>query len=316
MVLLALAATAAPVAAEDRWSVTFGLGGQLPDLAPLSEGLFKSPLVGNAVILVQEGGLGTGVEGEDVDENETEVLPFRYDNDLPEIGISTLGSIEFKWHANERHAFVFGMSSLEKTAINRVSGQLPLQQHFASNTVNSERRGKISFTEYNVGWQYNFWRRPDYRLFTRLSLHEVFDIDFREDFIFLFVESPIEDLVGVRRDMVVEAQTASLLMGQMGLGGEWFARDWLSFSAEAGFLLGEREFQLRDVRIRDDFISGDSVRLNGLPYRQMSDGTLGYLLPSATADDVEDADTREQFYRRMNLKFDGWRFMFRVNLYF
>lgn len=312
-----LAATASTQAgAAERWAVSFTLGGHLPGLEALSDGLYKAPLMGDAIILVREGGEGTGIEGEDADANETEVFPFRYDNPVPGAGISTHGGIEFQWHANERHTFVFGMGSMENVSISRSRDNLPIQQHFVSNTVRSERRDKISYTEYTIGWQYNFWQRDDYRLYTRLSLHEVFDIDFREDFIFLFVESPVEDLVGVRRDMVVEAQTAAFLMGQLGLGAEWFVRDWLSFGVEGGVLLGEREFRLKDVRARNDFLDGDQVDRTGMPYMELSDGSLGYLIPSSTVDDLDNPDTREQFYRPMDLSFDGWRVLFRINLYF
>lgn len=305
-----------PAAAAERWAVSFALGGHLPDLAPLSDGLYKAPLMGRATVLVQEGGQGTGAEGEDADVNETEIRDFRYDNPVPGAGIATHGAIELQWHPNERHTFVFGIGSMEKTSISRGSDNLPLQQYNESNTVISERRDKISYTEYTLGWQYNFFRGEDYRIYSRLSLHEVFDIDFREDFIFLFVESPVPDLVGVRRDLVVEAQTASLLMGQIGLGAEWFVRDWLSFAVEGGALMGESNFRLRDVDARSDFLDSDEVRLIGMPYARLPDGTLGYLSPSATLEDLANTSTRQQSYEPMDLSFDGWRLLFRVNLYF
>jgi len=48
----------------------------------------------------------------------------------------------------------------------------------------------------------------------------------------------------------------------------------------------------------------------------MSDGTLGYLLESATYQDLQDPSTRESYYRSMRLGFDGWTFNFRLNFYF
>lgn len=309
-----LAASPAPGwALDERWSVSFGLGGLLPSLGDLDNGLFKSPFTGTATVLVREGSTGGG-EGEDA--NETEVIPFRYENNLDGVKVAVLGGVEFAWHANERHSFLFGLGAMEHTSTTTSVGNIPLQQYFVSNVVEGERRGKISFTEYTLGWRYNFLLRDRFRMYTRLSLHEVFDIDYRDDFVFLFRESPIADLVGVRRNMVAEAQSASLFMGQVGLGGEWFLQDWLSVGVEGGYVLGESDFALRDVRLRDDFLPGDAVNRIGLPFRQMTDGSLGYLLPNASADDLEDPTTRENFYRTIRLGFDSWRLLLRVNVYF
>lgn len=311
--LFLCAASPAAFAIDERWSVSFGFGGLLPSLDALNDGLFDSPLLGTATILIREGGTGSG--GGD-DANETEVIPWRYDSPLPDVDIAPHGSIELMWHANERHAFIFGFGAMEAVATDRTRGSIPLQQYFASNIVDGERRGKISFTEYTLGWRYTILSRANFRLYGRLSLHEVYDIDYREDFVFLFTESPILDLVGVRRNMVVEAQTSSVFMGQIGLGGEWFLQDWLSVSLEGGYLVGESDFSLRDVEIRDDFQAGDSLSRTGMPFRRMPDGTLGYLLPGATVDELADPEVREGFYRPIRLGFDGWRAVVKLNIYF
>ena len=303
-------------AEEPRWSMSTVLGGHLPNLAPLNDGLYKAPMIGEATVLVYEGGLGTTADGEVIDENITEVQAFRFDNPVPDVGVAPQAGIEFQWHASSRNSLIIGFGSMEKASINQVVGNLPMQQYFVSNEVVSKRRDKISYTEYTLGWRYNFFRQPKLKLYTRLSLHEVFDIDFREDFAFEFVKSPIQDLVGVRRVMVVQAQTAALLMGQVGVGAEWFIRDWFSLGFEGGLVVGERDFLLKDVVVRDDFGSGDGVSRNGMPYMAMSDGSLGYLSAGATAEDVASGATRESYYRPMLLRFDGFRFMFRFSLYF
>jgi len=301
---------------EPHWGFSVVLGGHLPDLKPLSDGLYKSKLVGDADVLLYEGGEGTGAVGEDIDENITETQSFEFDNPLPDVGIASHAGVEFQWHANDRHSFILGAGSMEKTSISQVVANLPMQQYYVSNEVLSERRGKVSYTEYTLGWRYNWLRKDKFKLYSRLSLHEVFDIDFRDDFTFHFLSSPIEDLVGVRRVMVVEAQTAALIMGQLGVGGEWFLYDWLSLGFEGGILFGERDFTLRDVRTRDDFLSGDSINRSGMPYIALSDGTLGYLRHDATSEDVYNPATLESNYLPMRLRFDGARFLFRVTFYF
>lgn len=302
------------LAVESRWSASFSLGGQLPSLGHLNDGLYKTPFLGTGTVLVSEGSIGGGVDGQDT--NETEAIPFRFDNPLPAADVGPIGGIEFTWHANERHAFLFGFGSMESVSSTVLAGNIPVQQYFVSNVVESERRGKISFTEYTLGWRYTMLRRGNFQLYSRLSIHEAFDIDYREEWTFLFTESPIDDLIGVRRNMVAEAESASLFMGQVGVGGEWFLTDWFSIGAEGGYLFGERAFSLREVDLRDDFTAGDALSRVGLPFREMPDGTLGFLNPDATIDDIEDPATRNDYYTPIRLRFDGWRIGFRINIYF
>lgn len=316
LVLVLTGVSPASAQSDKRWSMSVLLGGHLPDLKQLSDGLYDAPLMGEAEILVYEGGQGSGAAGEDVDENITEVQDFIFDNTVPDVGIGTQAGIEFQWHPNDRHSLILGIGSWEKTSINRVIANLPLQQYYVSNKVFSERRDKISYTEYTLGWRYNIIRDSKFNLYTRLTVHEVFDIDYREDFVFRFDDSPIVDLIGVRRVMVVEAQTASLFMGQIGLGGEWFLRDWLSLSVEGGYLVGERKFHLGNVQTKDDFLDSDNVYRNGMPYMRLSNGNLAYLVNGATPADVNNPATQADYYQQLALSFDGWRVTFRISIYY
>lgn len=308
---------------EPHWGFSIIIGGHLPNLTALNKGLYNSKLVGDAEVLLYEAQLGsqsgqtgqTGT-GEVIDQNITETQPFEFDNPLPETNLSSHAGVEFLWHANDRHSFILGTGSMENVATNRVIGNIPMQQYFVRNTVLSEHRAKISYTEYTLGWRYDWLRKSKLKLYTRLSVHEVFDIDFRDDFSFTFLASPIDELVGVRRVMVVEAQTAALMMGQLGLGGEYFLLDWLSLGFDAGWVFGGTDFTLKDVRARDDFLNGDNVNRSGMPYRELSDGTLGYLQHGTTSADVADPAAREGFYTPIHLRFDGARFLFRINMYF
>lgn len=313
LILLAFAHPA--VALDNRWSVSFSLGGLSPGLSALDKGLYQAPLTGTATVLLEEGvEIGEGAADEDV--NITETIPFRFDNPLSPVRLAPFGGIEFTWHASERHAFIVGFAAMEHSSISNTRANLPLQQYFVLNDVESQRRGKIGYTEYNFGYRYNFLQRDNFRSYLRLTLHEIFNIRFREDFTFLFVDSPIEDLIDVRRNMVVEAGTSPLLTAQIGLGSEWFINEWFSLGMEGGYMIGERDFSLRDIRIRDDFVGGDNVSRTGMPFRRMPDGTLGFLSPGATPDDLADPATRDDFYTPIRLGFDGWRVQFRVNFYF
>lgn len=318
--ILCLAASLIRPAAADteypRWSFSVLLGAHATEMRDLNQGLFKSPVQGNAIILTCDAAVQSCGSAEGADQNETEVIDFRFDNPLPDDKVATLAGIEFAWHPNERHALFIGINSWERTSIQQRTGNLPLQQFNVSNIVKNSRIATISFTEYKIGWRYNFFRKKKWRLYSSLSLHEVFDIDYRERWVFLFVDSPIQDLIGVRRDMVMTAQTSSLFMGGAGLGAEWFLKDWLSVGVEGSYLITEDNFTLRDIKSRDDFLPNDNISRNGLPYRKLSDSTLGYQLNSATPSDVENPATRKNFYRRMKLNFDGWRLVFRVNFYY
>jgi len=325
-VLFFCAIVVAPVAQGDdepRWGFSIVIGGHLPNLSALNKGLYKSKLIGDADVLLYEAPLGsqqgqtgqTGA-GEVVDQNITETQAFEFDNPLPEAVVGSHAGVEFLWHANNRHSFILGTGSMENASTNRVIGNIPMQQYFVRNSVLSEHRAKISYTEYTLGWRYNWMSKSRLKLYSRLSVHEVFDIDFRDDFSFTFLASPIQDLVGVRRVMVAEAQTAALMMGQVAVGGEWFLLDWLSLGFDAGWVFGDSDFTLKDVRVRDDFLAGDSVNRSGMPYRELSDGTLGYLRPDATSADLSNPGTREEYYTPIHLRFDGARYLFRINMYF
>lgn len=312
--LLLLAAPAAS-ALDERWSVSFSLDGHLPSLNHLDDGLYQAPFMGTATVLVQEGSAGGElIDGEDA--NETELIPFTFNNPIGPVRFAPRGGVEFAWHANDRHAFLFGFGSMEHVATNQSTGNIPVQQFFVSNVVEGVRRGKISYNEYSLGWRYTMVNRDRFRFYSKVTVHEVFDISYREEWTFLFTDSPIDELIGVRRNMVTEAKSTSLFMGQVGVGVEVFLTDWMSIGMEGGYILGEREFSLREVDLRDDFTAGDALSRTGLPFREMPDGTLGFMNPGTTVDELANPGTRDDFYTPIRIGFDGWRAGIRFNLYF
>lgn len=316
---LVLAAPSLAFAVEDGepyWGFSLVLGGHLPQLSALDNGLFQSNLLGDATVLIREGTLTTTGDSQVVDTNKTEIIPFVYSNRIEPVKVGAYGAFEFAWHATPRNALIFGFGSWEKTSLNVTTGNLPIQQYYVNNVVDSERRGRISYTEYTFGWRHDF--RPDDKLkvYSRFSLHEVFDVDYREDYVFRFASTPIKDLLGVRRDLVVTAQTASVFMAQFGGGAEWMLTDWLSLGAEGGYLLGDRDFQLKQVKYLNDLATNDQADITGLPGVALANGSLGYLDPNATPVDTRDATTRLNNYHPIRLRFEGFRFALRLTMYF
>lgn len=297
---------------RDRWSVSFELGAFAPRLRGLDHGLYNSPMLGDATVILSEGGIG----GNGQNTNVTTTIPYRFSNPLPSKSVSPMGMVEIAWNANDRHAFFFGIGQTELASSHHVAGNLPVEQYYVSNVVDSDRTSKLSYTEYTLGWRYTFFNAPHFRLYSRLSTHEVFNLAYREDWTFLFTKSPIPDLIGIRRDMVTEANSASLFMGQVGLGAEWFVTDSISLGLEGSYLLAQANVSLQNVKQYNDFTTGDSLSRPGMPTRLMPDGTLGYLNPETTNVQIRDQANRDHYYTPLRLNFSGWRAGIRFNVYF
>ncbi|MDH5379143.1 MAG: hypothetical protein OEX00_12535, partial [Gammaproteobacteria bacterium] len=153
------------------WSITTYAGMHHPNIETLSEGLYNSPMVGKAPAL------------EDVD-GSAALVEFRIDAPLVEVGNAAKAGAEFQWKPGKRHSFIFGASGLEKTSITRLDTKFPIQGVVRPTTL--ERRGKLSYTEYYLGWRYGLFESKKLRMYSRLVVHEIFDVDYREDFSFLF----------------------------------------------------------------------------------------------------------------------------------
>jgi len=73
-------------------------------------------------------------------------------------------------------------------------GQLPVQGSL--HDVEYERRAKMSYNEFYLGWRYNFRFKENkkYRLYSRITLNELFDIDYKEEHVFSIVGGPLDDV--------------------------------------------------------------------------------------------------------------------------
>lgn len=302
--------TAVPTWAQRErtpWSVSTNLAVHHPQLHDLNANLYRSPF------------MGRGATGQANNTAGSTVLPdqeFRFDMPLPAVGNGAKAGIMLQWRPNETDALFFGLGSWEKTSIVRGGGEMPTEAQI--NLVNIERRGKISYTEYSLGWRHFFWRQPKFNFFASMALHEMFDLDYREDHVVHYLGGAGRP--DFRRIHITEAQSAALLMGQLSLGGEWFLRDWFSLGFEGGYLLGYQQAKLHDVRSRTDY-GGTGDRVTPFwPAGTAPDGTLGYLPHDVTISELLPADHNPaqplpNLYRPVELEFQGWQVAFNISIY-
>ena len=272
---------------EKIWTVSPFLGVSSPELKLLNEGEFKSPILGSGVLVFADDLISDG-------------FFFLIDNDLPEIGFGTNAGLEFQLTLNSRDAFVMGTSIWEGISTSVVTTEIPFQGVLSKAAL--ERTGNISAMQFFLGWKRNIVHRPEkFNLYTKFTLHEIFDVDYKEDLVFAFQSGPAETF---KRLIVMESQSTGILMFQLGVGLEYFMRDWLSFGIDTAYAIGANEFELGNGKITSDFLSGDNISLT-LPTRVV-DGKLRYLTDNNGV----------MRYEEMKLKFDGWQLLFRFNIYY
>lgn len=279
-----------------HWSVSPLIGVSSPGLRRLNEGEFAAPLPG-------QGRLTLPGSGDNVNSN------FIIDNTLEPIDWGTNGGVEFQLRVNDKNALLFGFSVWEGGSTSTVLTEIPFQGVLTS-TVN-ERSGKISYFEYYLGWKRDLFTRPrKYNVYSKFSLRELFDIDYKEEFVFAFQGGPNESF---KRVVVTESQATGVLMLELGMGFEYFIADWISLGVDAGYSFGFSRFKLGDASKKDDFQANDNIAFK-LPAILDDDQKLKYLAEAAPFDN--DPSYEQNFYSPLKLNFDGWRTLFRVNFYF
>ena len=272
---------------ERNWGVSPYLGLYNPSLKLLNKGGFLSPYVGTADLIDQFGN------------NNNVSVPFIYRNPLPELQPGTLGGLEFQWRLNEKHVLLLGGANWEASSAATSRGIFPIQGAFES--VLSQRKADISFTEFYLGWRYNLIHKPSKRdFYLDFSIHDVFDVGYREDFSVLFLSGPPRSF---RKSMSVQSQATGLLLLQAGGGGEWFVTDWLSLGVEAGYAFGLKSLRLGNGSLVTDFRDTDNLFLE-LPLIQNSAGSMQYKLENG------------RDYRDLRLNFEGWKALLKATIYY
>jgi len=280
------------VTAEIRWSISPTLGVYSPDLGPLNDKVFGARLPLSGDLFFQDDGA-----------NER---PVRYDvdNPLPKIRYGAEAGVEFRMEIDQRNHFVIGLSSWEGVSTARVNTTLPFQGAL-TDTVYT-RRASIAYLQYYLGWRRDLIKRhKKFTFYSRILLNEVFDIDFRESFVFEFNNSLSEGDT-FKRITRLETQATGSLMLQPAIGGEFFIRDWLSLGIDLGYAFGLNSFELGNANSSNDFQPRDRVSIS-YPTGGLNDGSgkLGYL-----------ADEDGAGYRKMEIDLNGWRTLFKINIYY
>lgn len=296
VMLIASPQTARGAEKAKRWSVAPVLGINSPQLKLLNQGEFKSPLPG-------QGRLTLPGTGDNIDFN------FIIENDLEPIDWGTNAGVEFQLLLDAQYSLLLGFSVWEGGGKSTVSTEIPFQGRLTPTLY--ERSGDVSYFEYYVGLRRNFITRPrKFNLYGKLLLRELFDIDYKEEFVFAFQGGPNESF---KRIIVIESQATGVLMLELALGAEYFIHDWISLGVDTGYSYGFSKFKLGDASRKDDIQANDNIRFK-LPSILDADGKLKYLTEAAPFSD--DPSYEDSFYRPLELKFDGWRVLFKVNFYF
>jgi len=282
--ILAISLFVNPVSAQEwHWSVSPLLGIYSPQLDDLYFKEFRAPLPGTGGIIV---------DGEaSVNYN------FTIMNSLDEIKFATEAGIEIQLEINDKVRLLLGFGSWEGGSTSVIRTEMPFQGELSRLVY--ERSARVSATQYFVGMRRNIISNNNKRLYVRWTLNEILDVDYNENLAFAFASGPAD---GFKRVVTMESQATGILMMQLGVGGEYFFNEWLSFGVDAGYMKSLDKSTLGNARSKDDFQIGDSLDLN-LPARVGPDGRLWYL----------DANG---IYQKMYVDFDGWRALFRINFYF
>lgn len=290
IIFIVYAITGGLVAAEVRWSVSPILGIHKPDL-----GLINDKVLGARLPITGE----LTFPGDD----SARQVRYNVDNPLARIQAGTEAGLEFQMEINPKNHIVIGLSSWEGGSTSLVQTTLPFQGRLIDTVF--ERRVNISYLQYYLGWRRDlFVKHKKYKIYSRLMLNEVFDIDFRESFVFEFT-NPDESDTTFKRITKLQTQATGHMMLQPAIGGEIFIRDWLSMGFDVGYAIGLNKFQLGSAQVSNDFQPQDTVNVR-YPTAAASDGSqnLGYL-----ADD-------EGTYAKMELDMNGWRTLFKINIYY
>jgi len=282
--------------ADDKWVFSPVVGLYRPALESIYEDAYQAPFVGESSITTD---IPEDIEGEASYPTEK----FLFDNALNKNFAGPEAGLEFRRTFGKQDDFYLGISTFEVTskAIDEV--EFPLQGQLKNIAV-YERRAKLSLTQYFIGWRHYLYQKTvKNNFYVNLSLHEMFDIDYKENHVFTFIEGAP---AGFKRIMVFQAQATGILMLQMGIGGERHFTDRFSVGLEGGFAFGIGKIgNLKGISRRDDFNEGDRLEdPKPAPLRPAVDNNVAALSPDANSQ------------VNVRIRLDGWRIALKFNVTF
>lgn len=289
IVLLPCLASAADK--QNKWGVAPFLGIYRPDLSVLNDGALKAPFL---------------VSGDVVQPDDSVISEFRMvTTDLPAITSGTNAGLEFQLNLVERHALLISIGTWEGNSSGWSVGEFPLQG--TVNDVIYNRKVNISYTDLGLGWKYRVLQRGGVRISTRLSLHELFDFDYRDQNVLLFTEGTAQ---GFRRIYATESTSTAILMLQTGASAEYFVRDWWSIGLDVGYQFGLDEFVPVHHGIQSDFRAGtDGISTNSSRSFNPPVANLAGRTQYSSASGFEQ-------YRDLEIDMDGWKIALRATVFY
>ena len=290
-VLVAAGLGVTNLAAEEQkndWGISPYIGLYQPKLTDLNKGAFLAPFLGQADFI------------DPTSQNRTET--FNYQTPLPPLNPGTLAGLEAQWRINDKSALILGVGTWEAVSSVASVGNLPIEGNLERTDM--LRKADISFNEFYLGWRYNFHDQPGkYRLYVTGTLHQVFDLDYREDWTNVFLSGDVRTF---RKTTVIAGQATGLSLLEGIVGGEWFFTDWFSLGIEAGYRYAPSDIELSQATIRTDVLATDNLSVQ-YPLRNGNDGRVDYnARPGNGIFGYDD----------LKLDFSGWLSVFKATVYF
>jgi len=291
-IIAVLPALAHAAEGEKKWSISPILGVHSPSMTLLTEGEFRAPLPGRGRIIFEDSGENTDYD-------------FVIVNDLPDIDSGTEAGIEFRLILDSKHSLILGASAWEGVSTSAVQTEIPFQGILTP--AGYERSANISYFQYFVGVQRILLSKPKkFDLYGRMTLNEVMDIDYKENLVFGFEGSGGDTF---KRIIEMGSQATGLLMVNFGIGGEYYLRNWFSLGLDFGYSVSREDVTLGSASLKTDIQEEDNLNFRTpVKLDDNNPNQLTYLAEASSYDDVT--------YRKLEFSFDGWRALFRVNMYF
>ena len=282
---------------KEHWTTGLYFGMHQPVMLDISNGLQRAPIIGSGKVV------------EDPLNNSTPVdYNFLFESSLDSKPTGVKTGFTLSWDANPTHSLIFSIGAWENSLYGTQVSQLPIQQTLTPTHI--ARKSITSYTEYALGWRFNFVKFKSLSLFSNLSIHEIFDIDYKDDIVFtLNYDKPSESY---HRVAVMEAQTASMLLGGLSLGLEYTTREMFSINISGGLLFGNKPVKLQHSQRKSDFLARDEVDLF-TPFYPGDNGELTYLPESTTHADF---DNDNNPYQAVNFSLAGWQMLIQMSLTF